>query len=100
LHGGYDIAKAGLGATATDAVDSHPEILLESWSSGLGVLRSAHDYILIHRLSDIFTALLDAGLQIVHFKEYEHCNREETYAIYEGQKAQLPMCYTLAAMKR
>jgi SAM-dependent methyltransferase len=56
-------------------------------------------YWFVHRLSDIFTALLDAGLQIAHFKEYAHRNREETYAVYEGQRAQLPMCYTLVATK-
>jgi SAM-dependent methyltransferase len=58
------------------------------------------NYWFVHRLSDIFTAILDAGLQIVQFQEYEHRNREETYAIYEGQQAQLPMCYTLAATNR
>jgi SAM-dependent methyltransferase len=58
------------------------------------------NYWFVHRLSDIFTAVLEAGLQIVHFREYEHCNREETYSVYEGQSAQLPMCYTLAAQKR
>jgi SAM-dependent methyltransferase len=57
------------------------------------------NYWFVHRLSDIFTALLDAGLQIAHFREYAHRNREETYAVYEGQRAQLPMCYTLAATK-
>jgi len=58
------------------------------------------NYWFVHRLSDIFTAMLDAGLQIVQFQEHEHCNREETHAIYQGQKAQLPLCYTLAATKR
>jgi SAM-dependent methyltransferase len=57
-------------------------------------------YWFVHRLSDIFTALIESGLQIMHFKEYAHSNREETYAVYEGQSAQLPMCYTLAATKR
>jgi hypothetical protein len=58
------------------------------------------NYWFVHRLSDIFTTLLDAGLQVVHFKEYPHCNREESYAVYEHQRAQLPLCYTLAADKR
>jgi SAM-dependent methyltransferase len=60
----------------------------------------ATNYWFVHRLGDIFKAILEAGLQIAQFQEYEHCNREETYTIYEGQKAQLPLCYTLAATKR
>jgi len=56
-------------------------------------------YWFIHRLSDIVTALITADLTIAHFKEYPHSNREETYDLYQNQKAQLPMCYTLTALK-
>jgi 3-hydroxyisobutyrate dehydrogenase-like beta-hydroxyacid dehydrogenase/SAM-dependent methyltransferase len=66
---------------------------------GAAPVNGSRSYWFVHRLSDIFTAALDAGLQITHFKEYAHRNREETYAVYEGRRAQLPMCYTLAATK-
>lgn len=62
-------------------------------------VKGSPNYWSVHRLSDIFTALLDAGLTIAHFKEYPHRNREDAYAVYEGQRAQLPMCYTLAATR-
>ncbi|MBL4751858.1 MAG: class I SAM-dependent methyltransferase [Amylibacter sp.] len=52
-----------------------------------------------HTLSHIFTAILDAGLQITRFEEFAHNNREEGYAVYENQPAQLPMCYVLQAAK-
>jgi len=59
----------------------------------------AESYWYSHTLSHIFTAILDAGLQITTFKEFAHSNREADYAIYENQTAQLPMCYVLQATK-
>jgi SAM-dependent methyltransferase len=57
-------------------------------------------YWFVHTLGAIFTGAVGAGLQISHFKEYPHSNREELYDRYQQQKAQLPLCYTLVAVKR
>ena len=57
-------------------------------------------YWFVHTLSSIFTAITSADLRIAHFQEYAHSNREHTYDVYENQKAQLPMCYTLTAIRR
>lgn len=67
---------------------------------GQSQAKGAPSYWFVHRLSDIVTALIEAGLQIAHFKEYPHSNREGAYDLYQHQKAQLPMCYTLTAIKR
>lgn len=56
-------------------------------------------YWFIHSVSDILAAIIGAGLQITHFKEYPHNNREQVYDRYQGQAAQLPMCYSLVAKK-
>ncbi|MNJ05650.1 hypothetical protein D3C73_1671120 [compost metagenome] len=48
----------------------------------------------------IFSGAIEAGLQISHFREYAHSNREELYDRYQGQEAQLPMCFTWVAVKR
>lgn len=56
-------------------------------------------YWFIHTLSEILTAILASGLQITHFKEYPHNNREALYDGYQGQSAQLPMCYSLVGKK-
>lgn len=61
---------------------------------------AASSYWFVHTFGAIFTAALDAGMQISHFKEYPHSNREELYDRYQGQEAQLPMCFTLVAVKR
>ncbi|MFW0757712.1 class I SAM-dependent methyltransferase [Pseudomonas sp. H11T01] len=57
-------------------------------------------YWFVHRLGDIVTGSIEAGLQIAHLKEYPHSNREEKYDLYENQQAQLPLCFTLTAIKR
>lgn len=56
-------------------------------------------YWFVHTLGAIFTGAIDAGLQISHFKEYPHSNREELYDRYERQTAQLPLCFTWVAVK-
>ncbi|MGX1185262.1 SAM-dependent methyltransferase [Pseudomonas sp. F-14 TE3623] len=56
-------------------------------------------YWFVHTLGAIFTGAVEAALQISHFKEYPHSNREELYDRYQQQKAQLPLCYTLVAVK-
>ena len=62
--------------------------------------QAATSYWFVHTLGAIFTGAIEAGLQISHFKEYPHSNREELYDRYEQQKAQLPLCFTLVAVKR
>jgi SAM-dependent methyltransferase len=61
---------------------------------------SAASYWFVHTLGAIFTGAIAAGLQISHFKEYPHSNREELYDRYQQQAAQLPLCFTLMAVKR
>ncbi len=67
--------------------------------AGKASATGAPSYWHIHTLSDILTGLIDAGLSINQFKEYPHSNREELYDRYEGQAVQLPMCYTLTAVR-
>ncbi|WP_433736050.1 class I SAM-dependent methyltransferase [Pseudomonas putida] len=57
-------------------------------------------YWFVHNLGDLFSGALAAGLQISHFREYPHSNREELYDRYEGREAQVPMCFTWVAQKR
>ncbi|WP_432219169.1 class I SAM-dependent methyltransferase [Pseudomonas kribbensis] len=59
----------------------------------------APSYWFVHNLGAIFTAALDAGLNIAHFKEYPHSNREEAYDQYLNREAQMPMCFTLVVIK-
>lgn len=59
--------------------------------------QAAPSYWFVHTLGAIFSSAIAAGLQISHFKEYPHSNREEVYDRYERQEAQLPMCFTLVA---
>jgi SAM-dependent methyltransferase len=61
---------------------------------------AAPSYWFVHTLGEIFSGAIDAGLQISHFREYAHSNREELYDRYQGQEAQLPMCFTWVAVKR
>lgn len=52
-----------------------------------------------HSLSHIVQSALDAGLTLRSLAEYPHSIREVDYDIYEGQPAQLPMCFLLTALK-
>ncbi len=61
---------------------------------------TASSYWFVHTLGAIFTGAIEAGLQISHFKEYPHSNREELYDRYERQTAQLPLCFTWVGGKR
>lgn len=54
-------------------------------------------YWFLHTLGDIVTACVQSGFQLQRLEEHPHLNREEDYAIYENQPAQLPLCYTLVA---
>lgn len=66
---------------------------------GQGETNGVTSYWFIHRLGDIFAGVISAGLQVRGFTEYPHSNREELYDVYEGTKVQVPMCYTLVALK-
>ena len=61
---------------------------------------TAASYWFVHTFGEVISAAIAAGLQISHLQEYPHSNREELYDRYENQSAQLPMCYTLTAVKR
>ncbi len=50
-------------------------------------------------MGDIVTGCVKAGLQISDLVEYPHSNREVDYDVYEGNTAQLPLCYTLVATR-
>ena len=56
-------------------------------------------YWFMHNISEIISSILGSGMNISHFNEYPHTNREELYDCYENQSAQLPMCFTLSANK-
>ncbi|MEX5666586.1 class I SAM-dependent methyltransferase [Pseudomonas neuropathica] len=61
--------------------------------------QAAKSYWFVHTLGDIFSGAIAAGLNVAHFKEYAHSNREEVYDRYLNQRAQMPMCFTLVASK-
>ena len=61
--------------------------------------RGARSYWFAHPIGAIITAIAAAGLRVEQLTEHPHSNREVDYACYEGQPAQLPMCYTLIARK-
>ncbi|MFJ2481834.1 class I SAM-dependent methyltransferase [Pseudomonas sp. NPDC087598] len=61
--------------------------------------QAAKSYWFVHNLGAIFSGAIAAGLNIAHFKEYPHSNREELYDRYLNQEAQMPMCFTLVATK-
>jgi len=73
----------------------HEAIVYEGASKGA----AAASYWFVHTLGEIVSAAIAAGLQLRHLQEYPHSNREEVYDQYEDQAAQLPMCYTLTAVK-
>lgn len=54
-------------------------------------------YWFVHTLGDIVTACVRSGFQLQRLEEHAHLNREQQYALYENQSAQLPLCYTLVA---
>jgi ubiquinone/menaquinone biosynthesis C-methylase UbiE len=67
--------------------------------TGASEADTSPSYWFVHRLSDIIGGVLESGLQLTHFKEYAHSNREDVYDVYVRQPVELPMCYTLAAVK-
>lgn len=79
----------------TEPVVEDKAIVYEGQGEANGVTSYWH----IHRMSDIVTAVLQASLQLQAFTEYPHSNREELYDVYESNELQVPMCYTLLAVK-
>ncbi|NUT79007.1 class I SAM-dependent methyltransferase [Pseudomonas sp. C1C7] len=61
--------------------------------------QTAPSYWFVHTLGDLFGGAIAAGLNIRHFQEYPHSNREELYDRFEQREAQLPMCFTLVAVR-
>jgi SAM-dependent methyltransferase len=56
-------------------------------------------YWFIHPLGEIVTACIQAGLKLQELTEYPHSIREPEYDVYAGQTAQVPMSYSLVALK-
>lgn len=54
-------------------------------------------YWFVHTLGEVVTACVQSGFQLQRLQEHPHLNREVDYAIYENQKGQIPLCYTLVA---
>lgn len=67
---------------------------------GLTEVPGPTSYWYVHTLGSVVSAAIAAHLQIEHLREYPHSNREELYDQYEHQPAQLPLCFTLTAIKR
>ncbi len=59
--------------------------------------KNTSSYWFVHTLGEIVSACVQSDLQLQRLEEHQHLNREVDYAIYENQKAQLPLCYTLVA---
>ena len=66
---------------------------------GSAAAKAPPSYWQFHTMGEIVTGCVQAGLRISELVEHPHSNRETDYDIYQGQAAQLPMCYTLAAVK-
>lgn len=59
--------------------------------------KGATSYWFPHTMGAIVSAVAAAGLRIERLEEHPHHNREVEYDLFEGQAAQLPLCYTLTA---
>lgn len=79
----------------TEPVVEEKTIVYEGQSEANGLASYWH----IHRLGDVLAGVIGAGLQLRNLTEYAHSNREEIYDVYEGADVQVPMCYTLVAVK-
>jgi hypothetical protein len=53
----------------------------------------------IHRMSDVLSGVIGAGLHLETFTEYPHSNWEALFDVYARSSLQVPMCYTLTAVK-
>jgi len=74
-------------------VELHEAITYDGTEGSVG----AAGYWFIHTLGDIVTACVQSGLKLRSLTEHPHLNREVEYAVYENQKAQIPLSYTLIA---
>ncbi|MEM8595393.1 MAG: methyltransferase domain-containing protein [Pseudomonadota bacterium] len=63
------------------------------------VASGAMGYWFVHTMGEIVTACIAAGFVLERLEEHRHSNREPDYDKYEGQEAQLPLCYTLVARR-
>lgn len=52
-----------------------------------------------HPMGRIVTAAASAGFAVQSLTEYPHSNREVDYDLFQGQTAQLPMCYSFVARR-
>lgn len=66
---------------------------------GSATEKAPPSYWQFHAMGDIVTGCVRAGLQIAELTEFPHSNREVDYDVYVGNEAQLPLCYTLVAIK-
>jgi SAM-dependent methyltransferase len=86
---------------ASSYFQREPFVLQESIVyEGQGEVAGPTSYWYVHTLGEVVNAAIGAQLQINHLQEYPHSNREELYDQYQGQSAQLPLCFTLTATKR
>ncbi|QHF44788.1 SAM-dependent methyltransferase [Pseudomonas sp. S35] len=86
---------------ASSYFQREPFVLRESIVyEGQAEVAGPTSYWFVHTLGEVVSAAICADLQISHLQEYAHSNREELYDQYEGQPAQLPLCFTLTAVKR
>jgi len=79
----------------TEPFITEDEIVYDGSAAG----KAPPSYWHFHRMGDIVTGCIRAGLQIAQLSEHPHSNREVDYDIYVGNAAQLPLCYTLVATK-
>ncbi|WP_264211072.1 class I SAM-dependent methyltransferase [Leisingera thetidis] len=52
-----------------------------------------------HTMSGIVMAVIRSGMAITGFEEHPHSNRETCFDVYENRQAQVPMSFTLAAVR-
>ena len=52
-----------------------------------------------HPLGGILTACAAAGLRLVTLEELPYSIREPEYDLYQGRRAQIPMSYSLVAVR-
>jgi SAM-dependent methyltransferase len=79
----------------TEPFITEDEIVYDGSEAG----KAPPSYWHFHTMGDIVTGCIRAGLQIAQLSEHPHSNREVDYDIYVGNAAQLPLCYTLVAVK-
>jgi len=79
----------------TEPFITEDEIVYDGSATG----KAPPSYWHFHTMGAIVTGCASAGLQTAELTEFAHSNREVDYDIYVGNEAQLPLCYTLTAVK-